>query len=63
MTPGEITLAGVLIAIGVAGAARKWVFGWIYQEMVTDRNFWRTRALTMTGVAQIATDEAEERQT
>ncbi len=59
MTPEQITLAGLLIAIGVAGAARKWVFGWIYQEMVADRNFWRDRALEGTGLAEIATSLAE----
>ena len=61
MTPEQITLAGVLIAIGVAGAAGKWVFGWVYRAMEEDRNFWRDRALGMTGLAEVATKEAEER--
>ena len=60
MTPEQLTLAGVLVAIGIAGAAGKWVFGWVYQAMVTDRNFWRDRALRMSGLAEVATDEAEE---
>lgn len=61
MSPEQIGLVAVLIAIGVAGVARKWVFGWVYEEMKADRDFWRQRALTMTGVAEIATDDAEER--
>ena len=61
MTPEQITLAGVLISIGVAGAAGKWVFGWVYKAMVEDRDFWRDRALGSTGLAEIATDEAEKR--
>lgn len=61
MTPEQITLAGVLIAIGVAGAAGKWVFGWVYVAMVKDRDFWRDRALHMGGLAEVATDEAEDK--
>lgn len=60
VTPEQITLAGVLVAIGVAGAAGKWVFGWVYTAMVKDRDFWRDKALSSTGLAEIATDEAEK---
>jgi predicted MFS family arabinose efflux permease len=60
MTPEQITLAGVLVAIGVAGAAGKWVFGWIYDDMVKDRDWWRDRALAGTALAEIATEEAEK---
>lgn len=46
----------MLVAIGAAGAARKWVFGWVhekmnadwqarYDEMREDRDFWRTTAM------------------
>ena len=61
MTPEQFTLLGLLTTVVAAGVARKWVFGWVYEEMKSDRNFWRQRALTMTGVAEIATDDAEER--
>ena len=60
MTPEQITLAGVLIAIGVAGAAGKWVFGWVYQAMVKERDWWRDRALAGSALADLATDEAEK---
>jgi hypothetical protein len=61
MSPEQITLGSLLIAIGVAGAARQWVFGWVYKAMVDERDFWRDRALGSIGLAEIATDEAEKR--
>ena len=61
VSPEQITLASLLVGIGVAGAAQKWVFGWVYKAMVDDRDFWRDRALGSTGLAEIATDEAEKR--
>lgn len=61
MTLEQGTIVGLLIAIGVAGAAGKWVFGWVYTSMVEDRDFWRKRALYWAGVAEVATDEADRR--
>lgn len=61
MTPEQYTIVGLLIAIGISGAAGKWVFGWVYKAMVEDRNFWRRRYLRALGLAEIATDEAEKR--
>lgn len=61
VTAEQFTIVGLLASIGVAGAAGKWVFGWVYQAMVDDRDFWRDRALGSTGLAEIATDEAEKR--
>lgn len=59
MTIEQVTLAGVLIAIGVAGAAGKWVFGWVYVAMVADRDWWRERALSGMALSEIAADQAE----
>lgn len=53
-------MVGIVTAIATAGMAKQWVFGWIYREMVADRDFWRDRALRGSGLAEIATDVAEE---
>ena len=61
MTPEQFTVAALVTAIAAAGMAGQWVFGWVYKAMVADRDFWRDRALGSTGLASIATDEAEKR--
>lgn len=61
MTPEQYTLVGLLIAIGIAGAAGKWVFGWVYKAMERDRDYWRSRALRWAGLAEMAIDEAAKR--
>lgn len=40
-----LTVAGVLLAIIVAGYKRLWVWGWQYSEVQKDRDFWREAAL------------------
>lgn len=52
----QLTIVGVLTAIGLAGLKRLWVFGWTYTEkdkdlteMTEDRNFWRDTALQSMG--------------
>lgn len=54
----------VVVALGGAVTT---LAGIVYRELVRGRNraeadadWWRRRALGMTGLAQIATDEAEE---
>lgn len=59
MTPEQIGLVAVLIAIGVAGVARKWVFGWVYDEKVAEARYWRDKALFFAGLASVATDEED----
>jgi hypothetical protein len=50
MTAEQLAIAGGIIAsIVTAGLAKKWVFGWVYSEMVADRNFWRDVALKSMG--------------
>lgn len=64
----QVTLVGVLIAIGAAGLAKKWVFGWVYDQvqkdliaMTADRNFWRDMALKLGGITGKAVDIAEKK--
>jgi len=55
-----------IAVIIIVGAARKWwVWGYIYDEMREDRDFWRTRALGSQGlveesieIAKVAVEEA-----
>lgn len=61
MNPEQITIAGLLITALVAGARGMWVFGYIYRAALEDCRFWRERALEGTGLAEIATDVAEDR--
>lgn len=56
VTPEQLTIIGLLLGIGAAGLAQKWVWGWVYQEvkkalveMTEDRNFWRDIALQSMG--------------
>jgi hypothetical protein len=64
----QITIIGLLLAIGAAGLARKWVFGWVYEQvqkdlvaMTADRNFWRDMALQLGGITGKAVDIAEKK--
>ena len=60
MNPEQITIAGLLIGALAAGARGMWVFGYIYQAALKERDFWRDRALAGTGLAEIAADVAEK---
>lgn len=51
------TLLGTITA---AGLARKWVFGWVYAQMVEDRDFWRATALRAMGHADKAIDTVQK---
>jgi hypothetical protein len=54
-------LLGVLILIGIAGARKWWVFGWLYQDLEHDRNQWRTLALRGTTLTDDAIRLAADR--
>lgn len=65
VTPEQLTIVGLLLAIGAAGLAKKWVFGWVYDtlrvdfekhqlDMTTDRDFWRDTALQLMNVNEQA---------
>jgi hypothetical protein len=56
VSPEQWTLGGLLVAIGVAGAARQWVFGWVYKAMETDRDWWRSRYFEALGLAEISAE-------
>lgn len=49
LTPEQITIIGLLLAIGGAGLKKLWVFGWTYADVVKDRDFWRDTALKSMG--------------
>jgi hypothetical protein len=40
---------------------RKWVFGWTFDEMRSDRDFWREVALTSLNHADKAIDVAKRK--
>jgi hypothetical protein len=68
MTPEQVTVVGLLLAIGGAGLAKKWVFGWTYEQsqkdlekMTIDRNFWRDMALQLGGITGKAVNIAEKK--
>lgn len=42
----------VLVAIVFTGMKRKWVFGWQYNDVVKDRDEWKTAALRGTHIAE-----------
>ena len=60
MNPEQITIASLLVAALIAGARGWWVFGYLYQAALRERDFWRDRALAGTGLAEIAADVAEK---
>lgn len=56
LTPEQLTIIGLLLAIGGLGLKKLWVFGWVYEtalaalaEMRRDRDFWRDIALKAMG--------------
>lgn len=61
MSPEQWTIAGLLTAALATGMRGMWVFGWVYQAAIKDAQFWRDRALAGTGLAEMATDVAQEK--
>jgi hypothetical protein len=60
-SPEQWTIAGLLVAIGIAGAARQWVFGWVYKAMERERDFYRSRYFGAIGLAEIASEHLPRR--
>lgn len=61
LNPEQVTIIGLLIALGVAGLKKLWVFGWIYsdqvkrcEEITKDRDWWRDIALKAMGNTESA---------
>lgn len=52
-------VVGILIIIVVGGWRRWYVWKWTYDEIVADRDWWRTTALRGTVLAEKATDVAQ----
>lgn len=59
MAPEQWTLFGLIAAITSAGLAKLWVWGWTYQELKADRDFWRTIALKSMGHVDKALEARE----
>ncbi len=57
----QLTVIGLLLAIGAAGLTRKWVFGWVYSEATEDRDFWRDTAIRLMTNVDKAIDVAAKR--
>ena len=68
LTPEQISIIGLLFAIGAAGLKKLWVFGWTYSEkdedltdMTKDRDFWRDTALaSLTHVDKLVEGDAQK---
>jgi hypothetical protein len=71
LSPEQWTLIGMLVAIGAAGAARQWVFGWVHDralaslqaqldEMREDRDFWRDAHLRGLNINDKAIEVAKK---
>lgn len=70
----QITVVGLLLAIGAAGLRGLWVWGWVYksrekdllaqlEERTADRDFWRGTALKAMGHTDKALNVAEGKRT
>jgi hypothetical protein len=62
LTPEQVAaVGGIISAVILAGAKRFWVWGWSYQAVVEDRDFWRKIALQSMGHAEKAIDIAAKK--
>lgn len=62
LTPEQVVaVAGILTAVIGAGLRKVWVWGWTYQQVVEDRDFWRKIALQSMGHADKAIDIAAKK--
>lgn len=62
LTPEQVAaVAAILVAVVAAGLAKKWVWGWVYADMVEDRNFWRRQALRLADHSDQALDVIEKK--
>jgi hypothetical protein len=57
--PQRLTLIGAMLIVIVAGYKRLWVWGWQYDEMTKDRDFWRTAAIKGTYMTERTVQLAE----
>lgn len=55
----SLTLVGTLAIIIVAGYKRLWVFGWQFDAMQKDRDFWRESAMKGTYMTERTVQVAE----
>lgn len=70
LDPQQVTIVGLLFAIGAAGMRKVWVWGWTLADkedqlkaMTVDRDFWRDTALRAIGHTDKAIDVvAKDRQ-
>jgi hypothetical protein len=59
LDPKDITVIGLLLAIGFAGIRKVWVFGWYAATVEKDRDFWRSIALRSMGHTDRAIEVAK----
>lgn len=52
------TVAAIVTALAGAGLAKLWVFGWTFNDMKEDRDFWRDTALNALNLGDKAIDVA-----
>lgn len=50
----------LLVTILWSGAVKKWVWGWTYQELKADRDFWRSLHFRTVDVAKQAVTIVEK---
>jgi hypothetical protein len=57
-TVGDLGVIGLLVVIIVTGLRRQWVWGWMYAELIEDRDEWKQMALHGTRLTERAVDTA-----
>lgn len=55
-------IGALLLTALVGGYRRWWVYGWLFTDMVAERDFWRKMALASTDLAKKATRAPQKRQ-
>jgi hypothetical protein len=54
--PERLGVVGLLTAIVIGGWRRWYVWSWQFNELLRDRDFWRTQALRGTALAEKVAD-------
>jgi hypothetical protein len=58
--PDRITVIALLLGAFLLGMKKKWVWGWAYDAMESDRDYWKGRALDLLLTSKEAVSVAEE---
>lgn len=57
--PGGVTVAGLLLAILIAGSRGLWYYGGVHRECMKDRDEWKNIAMTATATVKEQTSQIE----